>query len=116
MVPVLHSADMTENQYHHSQTTLPPVASSPKREHASHHSLALRPLPQAADQEVRALGNVLLGLEISPHDARAWADRLRPELFVEHAARPTEVYELSPEEIGAHREEWIDRWTDLVVR
>jgi len=39
-----------------------------------------------------------------------------PELFVEHAARPTEVFELPAEEIGANREDWIDRWTDLVLR
>jgi thiamine transport system substrate-binding protein len=39
-----------------------------------------------------------------------------PDLFLEHAARPQEVYELPPADIGAHREEWIDQWTDLVVR
>jgi thiamine transport system substrate-binding protein len=39
-----------------------------------------------------------------------------PELFVEHAAQPTEVFELPAAEIDANREEWIDRWTDLVLR
>jgi thiamine transport system substrate-binding protein len=39
-----------------------------------------------------------------------------PPLFVEHAARPDDVYELPPAEVGAHRDEWIDRWTDLVLR
>jgi thiamine transport system substrate-binding protein len=39
-----------------------------------------------------------------------------PELFVEHAARPVDVYEMPAADIGAHREEWIDRWTDLVLR
>ncbi|MET0903756.1 MAG: thiamine ABC transporter substrate-binding protein [Acidimicrobiales bacterium] len=39
-----------------------------------------------------------------------------PEVFVEHAATPTEVFELPPEEIDANREEWIDQWTDLVLR
>lgn len=39
-----------------------------------------------------------------------------PPLFVEHAAQPTEVFELPADEIDAHREEWIDRWTDLVIR
>ncbi|MEO7570904.1 MAG: thiamine ABC transporter substrate-binding protein, partial [Acidimicrobiales bacterium] len=39
-----------------------------------------------------------------------------PEAFVEHAARPAEVFELPAEEIDASREEWIDRWTDLVLR
>jgi thiamine transport system substrate-binding protein len=39
-----------------------------------------------------------------------------PDLFVDHAARPAEVYELPAADIEAHREEWIDEWTDLVVR
>jgi thiamine transport system substrate-binding protein len=46
----------------------------------------------------------------------ARGDVALPELFVEHAARPEAVYELPPADIEAHREEWIDRWTDLVVR
>lgn len=39
-----------------------------------------------------------------------------PALFAEHAAVPEEVYELPAEDVGAHREEWIARWTDLVLR
>ncbi len=39
-----------------------------------------------------------------------------PELFVAHAARPTEVFELPAKDIDANREDWIDRWTDLVIR
>ena len=39
-----------------------------------------------------------------------------PEVFVEHAATPEEVFELPPEEIDANREDWIDRWTDIVLR
>ncbi len=39
-----------------------------------------------------------------------------PEVFVEHAARPAQPLELPPAEIDAHREEWIDQWTDLVLR
>jgi len=39
-----------------------------------------------------------------------------PDLFVEHAARPAEVFELPAEEIDANREDWIDRWTDVVLR
>jgi thiamine transport system substrate-binding protein len=39
-----------------------------------------------------------------------------PAEFAEHAATPTEVFELPPEEIDANREEWIDQWTDLVLR
>jgi thiamine transport system substrate-binding protein len=46
----------------------------------------------------------------------ARGDVALPALFVEHAARPDDVYELPPDEVGAHREEWIDRWTDLVLR
>ena len=44
------------------------------------------------------------------------ADIELPDLFVEHAALPEHVYELPAADIGAHREEWIDRWTDLVLR
>lgn len=39
-----------------------------------------------------------------------------PEVFVEHAATPDDVFELAPEVIDEHREEWIDTWTDLVLR
>jgi thiamine transport system substrate-binding protein len=39
-----------------------------------------------------------------------------PPEFVAHAATPDEVFELPPEEIDANREEWIDEWTDLVLR
>jgi thiamine transport system substrate-binding protein len=39
-----------------------------------------------------------------------------PEVFVKYAATPTEVFELPADEIDANREDWIDRWTDLVLR
>jgi thiamine transport system substrate-binding protein len=39
-----------------------------------------------------------------------------PPVFVEHAATPTEVFELPADAIGANRDDWIDRWTDLVLR
>jgi thiamine transport system substrate-binding protein len=39
-----------------------------------------------------------------------------PPEFVDHAVAPEEVAELDPAAIGAHREEWIDAWTDLVLR
>jgi thiamine transport system substrate-binding protein len=39
-----------------------------------------------------------------------------PQEFVDHAAVPDEVFELPPEEIDANREDWIDRWTDIVLR
>jgi thiamine transport system substrate-binding protein len=44
------------------------------------------------------------------------ADVELPDLFVEHAALPEHVYELPAADVGEHREEWIDRWTDLVLR
>jgi thiamine transport system substrate-binding protein len=39
-----------------------------------------------------------------------------PPEFVEHAATPDQVHELPPEDVHAHREEWIDQWTDVVLR
>lgn len=39
-----------------------------------------------------------------------------PEVFVEHAATPEDVYELPADEIDANREDWIERWTDIVLR
>jgi thiamine transport system substrate-binding protein len=44
------------------------------------------------------------------------ADVELPDLFVAHAALPEDVYEMPAADIGAHREEWIDRWTDLMLR
>jgi thiamine transport system substrate-binding protein len=39
-----------------------------------------------------------------------------PPAFVDNATVPVDVAELAPEAIEAHREEWIDTWTDIVVR
>ncbi len=39
-----------------------------------------------------------------------------PAEFVEHAVAPDDVAELEPEVIHEHRDEWIDTWTDVVVR
>jgi thiamine transport system substrate-binding protein len=39
-----------------------------------------------------------------------------PQEFVDYAATPEHVFELPPEDIAAHREDWIDRWTDVVLR
>jgi thiamine transport system substrate-binding protein len=39
-----------------------------------------------------------------------------PPEFLAHAVTPDAVSELDPEDIDAHREEWIDTWTDLVIR
>jgi thiamine transport system substrate-binding protein len=39
-----------------------------------------------------------------------------PAEFADHAVEPDAVAELDPADIDAHRDEWIDTWTDLVVR
>lgn len=39
-----------------------------------------------------------------------------PAEFLDHAVSPSDVADLDPEVIGARRDEWIDTWTDLVVR
>lgn len=74
------------------------------------------------EEEARLLVDFLLSEEVQADvplsmfvfPVRAGVDL--PDLFVEHAAIPEDVYELPAADIGAHREEWIDRWTDLVLR
>jgi thiamine transport system substrate-binding protein len=39
-----------------------------------------------------------------------------PEVFAEHAARPAAPLELPPTVIDANRDDWIDEWSDLVLR
>ncbi len=39
-----------------------------------------------------------------------------PEVFVEHAVVPDDPLEIDPFEIGEHREDWIEAWTDVVLR
>lgn len=39
-----------------------------------------------------------------------------PAEFVDHVVAPELVAELSAKDIDAHRDEWIAKWTDLVVR
>ena len=39
-----------------------------------------------------------------------------PDDWAEFAPRPTDPYEVSPDEIAAHREEWLTEWTDVVSR
>ena len=39
-----------------------------------------------------------------------------PDVFTRYAVSPTDVAELAPEDVDAHRADWIDEWTDLVVR
>lgn len=43
-------------------------------------------------------------------------DAALPEVFVEHAVRPTDPLELDPATIGAQRESWIEAWTATVLR
>jgi thiamine transport system substrate-binding protein len=39
-----------------------------------------------------------------------------PAVFAKWAADPKAPYTMDPQTIGAHRDEWINQWTDLVVR
>ena len=39
-----------------------------------------------------------------------------PEVFERFVARPTAPLELTAEDIAANRDEWIDRWTQVVLR
>ena len=39
-----------------------------------------------------------------------------PPAFTEDAVTPDDIAELDPATIAAHRDAWIDTWTDLVVR
>jgi thiamine transport system substrate-binding protein len=39
-----------------------------------------------------------------------------PEQFVKFAATPTETSEVSPDEIAANREAWLQAWTETVLR
>ncbi len=38
-----------------------------------------------------------------------------PDVFVEHGVQPEAPLELDPDSIEEHREDWIDRWTDIVL-
>jgi thiamine transport system substrate-binding protein len=39
-----------------------------------------------------------------------------PPEFVKYAVVPAHPLELTPDEIEANREKWVDQWTDIVVR
>lgn len=39
-----------------------------------------------------------------------------PEVFREHAVLPEDPFELDPQTIGEHRDEWITAWTETVLR
>lgn len=39
-----------------------------------------------------------------------------PDVFTQFVTRPAEPLQLTPAEVNAHREEWIDQWTELVLR
>jgi thiamine transport system substrate-binding protein len=43
-------------------------------------------------------------------------DAMLPPEFAKYAVVPTHPLELQPEEIEANREQWVDQWTDIVVR
>jgi thiamine transport system substrate-binding protein len=39
-----------------------------------------------------------------------------PQVFVDHAVIPESPVTVEPEDVGAHREQWIQEWTDIVLR
>jgi thiamine transport system substrate-binding protein len=39
-----------------------------------------------------------------------------PDVFTRYVVAPTDVAQLPPSDVEAHRKEWIDGWTDAVVR
>ena len=43
-------------------------------------------------------------------------DAMLPELFTKYAQAPSEPAVLSPDEIAANRDEWIQKWTDVVLK
>ena len=43
-------------------------------------------------------------------------DAALPEVFVEHAVVPDEPFVLDPDTIGEHRDDWIEAWTETVLR
>ncbi|GAA3864219.1 thiamine ABC transporter substrate-binding protein [Streptomyces sedi] len=80
-------------------------------------------LDGAANEEGgRALLDFLLGLPfqedmpLSMFVLPAREDAALPEEFARYVEPVDEVHEVAPEDIAAHRDEWIDEWTDLVVR
>lgn len=44
------------------------------------------------------------------------ADAALPEVFTEHAVVPDEPLELPASTIAEHRDEWVDEWTNVVLR
>jgi thiamine transport system substrate-binding protein len=43
-------------------------------------------------------------------------DAALPEVFTKFAAQPESAYEVPLADIAAHRDEWIESWTDIVLR
>jgi thiamine transport system substrate-binding protein len=43
-------------------------------------------------------------------------DASLPDVFERFAARPEHPFTMSPDRIDAHRDEWIEAWTDVVLR
>ena len=46
----------------------------------------------------------------------ARADVALPKVFTDFAAVPASPLSLPPDDIADHREEWVDAWTDVVLR
>jgi thiamine transport system substrate-binding protein len=43
-------------------------------------------------------------------------DAVLPEVFTKYAQAPEQAAVLSPEEIAANRDAWIQAWTDVVMK
>jgi thiamine transport system substrate-binding protein len=43
-------------------------------------------------------------------------DAVLPDVFVEHAVVPEEPLALDPATVAANRRDWVERWTDIVLR
>ena len=46
----------------------------------------------------------------------ALTDAVLPEVFLDHAVKAENPHSLSPDVIAANREQWINEWTDIVLR
>jgi thiamine transport system substrate-binding protein len=46
----------------------------------------------------------------------ARSDAAIPDVFRQWAAQPEHPYELPPDDVNAHRDEWIEEWDEIVLR
>jgi len=80
--------------------------------------LANAPHPEAARKLVDFLLSPTFQQDIPQHmwvyPANSKADV--GDLFRQWAEIPVEPVQIAPAEIAAHREEWIEAWTDIMLR